>query len=42
VSYDVTEAVVEVLAVVRKAEAQAWLEQEGTPISGRGSGEGQR
>ena len=41
VFYDVTQAVVEVLAIVRKAEAQAWLEQKGTPISGRGSGEGQ-
>jgi mRNA interferase RelE/StbE len=40
VSYDVTQAVAEVLAIVRKAEAQAWLAHEGTAISGRGSGEG--
>ena len=41
VFYDVTQTAVEVLAIVRKAEAQAWLEQEGTPLSGRGSGEGE-
>lgn len=31
---------VEVLAIVPKAEAQAWLEQEGTPGAGGGSGAG--
>lgn len=30
VFYDVTEAAVEVLAIVEKAEAQAWLDEEGT------------
>ncbi len=37
VFYDVTEATVEVLAIIGKAEAQAWLDQEGTPTSGGGS-----
>jgi mRNA interferase RelE/StbE len=31
VFYDVTEAQVQVLAIVTKAEAQAWLDQQGTP-----------
>lgn len=31
VFYDVTEAAVEILAIVGKAEAQAWLDREGTP-----------
>jgi mRNA-degrading endonuclease RelE of RelBE toxin-antitoxin system len=30
VFYDVTETTVEVLAIVSKTEAQAWLEREGT------------
>ena len=34
VFYDVTETTVEVLAIVSKAEAQAWLEREGTPDAG--------
>ena len=33
VFYDVTEAQVQVLAIVTKAEAQAWLDEEGTPES---------
>jgi mRNA interferase RelE/StbE len=37
VFYDVTEAAVEILAIVEKAEAQAWLDEEGTPTSGGGS-----
>ena len=45
VFYDVTETQVQVLAIVTKAEAQAWLDQEGTPDSegteGGGSGGGQ-
>jgi mRNA-degrading endonuclease RelE of RelBE toxin-antitoxin system len=45
VFYDITETQVQVLAIVTKAEAQAWLEQEGTPDSegaeGGGSGGGQ-
>ena len=37
VFYDVTEATVEVLAIIGKAEAQGWLDGEGTPRSGGGS-----
>lgn len=37
VFYDVTEATVEILAIIGKAEAQAWLDEEGTPTSGGGS-----
>ena len=33
VFYDVTETAVEVLAVVTKEQAQAWLNEEGTPGS---------
>jgi mRNA-degrading endonuclease RelE of RelBE toxin-antitoxin system len=45
VFYDVTETQVEVLAIVTKAEAQAWLDAQGTPSpktegSGSGGGEG--
>jgi mRNA interferase RelE/StbE len=45
VFYDVTETQVQVLAVVTKADAQAWLDEEGTseegPARGRsGSGQG--
>ena len=45
VFYDVTETAVEVLAIVTKAEAQAWLDQAGTREEGTargrsGSGEG--
>ena len=36
VFYDVTEAAVEVLAIIEKAEAQAWLDEEGTPNPGGG------
>jgi len=38
VFYDVTEATVEILAVITKAEAQAWLDAEGTPTRERGLG----
>ena len=31
VFYDVTETTAEVLAIVEKAEAQAWLDQEAKP-----------
>jgi mRNA interferase RelE/StbE len=31
VFYDVTETQVQVLAIVTKAEAQSWLDEEGTP-----------
>ena len=45
VFYDITETQVQVLAIVTKAEAQGWLDQEGTPDSegteGGGSGRGQ-
>ena len=32
VFYDVTETQVQVLAIVTKAEAQGWLDEQGTPI----------
>lgn len=44
VFYDVTETQVQVLAIVTKAEAQAWLDEEGTAhqeIEGGGSGGGE-
>lgn len=34
VFYDVTETAVEILAIVEKREAQAWLDEEGTPTPG--------
>ena len=37
VFYDVTETAVEVLAIVPKNEAQAWLDDEGTPAEGGGA-----
>ena len=45
VFYDVTETQVQVLAIVTKAEAQAWLDKQGIPTkktegSGSGGGEG--
>ena len=45
VFYDVTETQVQVLAIVTKAEAQSWLDEQGTPTRGRkgsrsGGGEG--
>jgi len=40
VFYDVTKTTVEVLAIVGKAEAQAWLEREGTSEEGGGAGQG--
>jgi mRNA-degrading endonuclease RelE of RelBE toxin-antitoxin system len=45
VFYDVTETQVQVLAIVTKAEAQSWLDEQGTPAqerkgSGTGGGEG--
>ena len=33
VFYDVTETQVQVLAVVTKADAHAWLDEQGTPIA---------
>ena len=38
VFYDVTEAAVEILAIVAKHEAQRWLDEEGTPATGGGTG----
>ena len=40
VFYDVTATSVEILAIIEKHEAQAWLDQEGTPGEGGGSGQG--
>ena len=40
VFYDIQESEVQVLAIVPKAEAQAWLAQEGTPSEEGGAGEG--
>ena len=34
VFYDVTEATVKILAIIGKAEAKAWLDEEGTSASG--------
>lgn len=41
VFYDVHASTVEVLAIVSKAEAQAWLDDEGTPSAAGGPGGGQ-
>jgi mRNA-degrading endonuclease RelE of RelBE toxin-antitoxin system len=41
VFYDVTEATVEILTIVTKAEAQAWLDAEGSPTRDRGAGASQ-
>ena len=38
VFYDVTQTTVQVLAIVTKAEAQAWLDDEGTPSASGSSG----
>ena len=40
VFYDVTETAVEILAIIDKQEAQAWLDQEGTPGESGGPGQG--
>ena len=42
VFYDVTETTVQVLAIIPKAQAQAWLKEEGLPgpNGGTGAGEG--
>ena len=39
VFYDVTSQAVEILAIVSKAEAEAWLAEEGVPEPGSGAGE---
>lgn len=41
VFYDVTQKAVEVLAIVTKAEAEAWLKQKGKPEPGGGAGRSQ-
>ena len=41
VFYDVTGATVEILAIISKAAAQAWLDREGTPAEESSSGEGE-
>ena len=38
VFYDVRQGRVEVLAIVSKAQAQSWLEDEGTPSAAGGAG----
>ena len=40
VFYDVTENAVEILAIIEKQEAQAWLDREGTPDEGGSTGQG--
>jgi hypothetical protein len=37
--HDIGETAVEVLAIVSKNEAQAWLDEQGAPEQGRGAGE---
>ena len=41
VFYDITETTVHVLVIIPKAQAQAWLEEKGTPGPGGGSGAGE-
>lgn len=41
VFYDVQESTVQVLAIVPKARADAWLKAEGTPSKAGGTGEGE-
>lgn len=41
VFYDVTEATVEILAIVPKAQAAGWLTEAATPTPARGAGEGE-
>src|ERR1700733_14202866 len=41
VFYDITETTVHVLVIIPKAQARAWLEEEGTPSPGGGAGAGE-
>jgi mRNA-degrading endonuclease RelE of RelBE toxin-antitoxin system len=41
VFYDVSEDIVQVLAIVPKSQAEAWLKATGTPSKARGTGEGE-
>lgn len=40
VFYDVTETSVQILAIIEKQKAQAWLDRKGTPGESGGSGQG--
>ena len=40
VFYDVTDTTVQILAIISKAQAAAWLEEQGTPDPGSAAGEG--
>ncbi len=42
VFYDVAETQVQILAVVTKADAQAWLDEQGTPTANTAEGGGSR
>jgi len=42
VFYDVTATTVEILAIIEKRDAQAWLDDAGTPDANGGAGEGER
>ena len=41
VFYDITDKAVEVLAIISKAQAEAWLAEHGRPDPGSASGEGE-
>jgi hypothetical protein len=41
VFYDVGTEIVEVLAIVTKAQAETWLAEQGTPDARSGTGEGE-
>lgn len=41
VFYDVTETAVEILSIVPKSQAEAWLAEKGTPGRGSGAGSGE-
>ena len=41
VFYDVTESEVQVLAIVSKAQAQAWLDEQGIPAPSGSTGKGE-
>ena len=41
VFYDVTEAIVEVLAIVPRAQAAGWLAEKATPTAPSGTGQGE-
>ena len=42
VFYDVTNETVEILAIITKAQAQEWLDEEGTPDQNGGLGDSER